>query len=440
MATSSSSHGIKRILEKEGICSPTSLPIQRGQKAGRSSSNIVNQIAYECNFLINSQWIPLGEGWFQVTKEGSGKSGRVGLHSVIEAETNQLYMCIYEPKSTEAYTACTNMSPEFDLEISIKSMVKSTLTNNKTGNILQNIIKNSNHSNIFHVILSFKSSSDYIAIICDINSLKWILTQKKENNEILLAETADPSLRSNIFYTLLVQIRGRSISVDLNNKPLFTNIRIKDINDNLSGLAGIATPASKIAIKSWKLRGVSSIIGNSGPFNKSNVSKTGRTAPSNDNGFQSLSKVISEKEQVDEYDRSVSKESNGPSASAGKARSLAEALNSMKLNNDSSQKSNIVENSNANVFTRVGAPLIPLGGGGPGTKLPSTATPNDKGGFMSASTPYSQNISTLYDRHDRSLVDSVMRDIVQTDLGVTFDDIGIIFFIILLIIIIIICF
>lgn len=414
------SHGIKRILANEGILSANSIPIQRGQKVGRSLSNIINQTSYECNFLVNSQWIPLGEGWFQVTREGSGKSSRVGLHSVIEAEVNQLYMCIFEPKSTEAFTACTSKSPEYDLEISIKSMVKSVSVNNKIGNILQNINKNnSNNSNIFHVILSYKSSSDWIAIICDINSLKWTLIQKKDiNTEILLAETADPSLRSNIFYTLLVQIRGRSISVDLNNKPLFTTIRIKDLNDNLSGLAGIATPASKIAIKSWKLRGVSSTIGISGNSNKSIVSsKNGRATPSNDNGFQSLSKLVIENEQLNEYDRSVCKESSN----AGKSKSLAEALNSMNLHNESSHKQNTAEISN--VFTRVGAPLIPLGGGGPGTKLPTAPIPNDKGDFMLTSN--SQKISTLYDRHDRNLVDNVMRDIVQTDLGITFDNIGI---------------
>jgi len=421
-------HGIKLVLAKEGIVSANSLPISRSQR--RTSNSIINQPSYEINFIDNNrEWIPLGEGWYQITKDGSGNSGRVGLHSVIEAEANQFFMCLYEPKSSEAYSACTNISPEYDLEISIKSMVKSVLNNNsnnnKIGNILQNIIKSNNSNNlnihnIFHLVLSFKTSSNYIAIICDINSLKWSLIHKKDNIEILLAETADPGLRSNTFYTLLVQIRGRSISVDLNNKPLFTNIRIKDVNDNLSGLLGIATPSSKIAIKGWKLRGVSSVIGNNNSFNSNNVSntnsnnnsKSGRVTPLNDNVFQPQSK-----EQIEEISK----------PSSTKVKSLAEALGSMKINNETNQKPNTIETSN--IFTRIGAPVIPLGGGGPGTKLSSNQlqssnNQNDRGNFMSTPTSDSQNMSILYDRHDRSLVDSVMRDIVQTDLGITFDDIA----------------
>jgi len=427
-------HGIKRVLAKEGIVSANSLPISRSQRRTSNPNNqsIINQPSYEINFIHNNrEWIPLGEGWYQITKDGSGNSGRVGLHSVIEAEANQFFMCLYEPKSSEAYSACTNISPEYDLEISIKSMVKSVLNSNnnnsnKTGHILQNIIKNnnnnnnnSNNHNIFHLVLSFKTSSNYIAIICDINSLKWNLIQKKDNIEILLAETSDPGLRSNTFYTLLVQIRGRSISVDLNNKPLFTNIRIKDVNDNLSGLAGIATPSSKIAIKGWKLRGVSSVIGNNNSFNSNNVSnvssnntsKSGRLTPLNDNVFQPQSK-----EQIEEMSKPATT----------KVKSLAEALGSMKINHETNQKPSIVETSN--IFTRIGAPVIPLGGGGPGSKLSSNQLPsnnqNDRGNFMSTPNSDSQNLSILYDRHDRSLVDSVMRDIVQTDLGISFDDIA----------------
>ena len=52
------------VLAKEGVLSANELPL-RG-KIGRASSinNILTNL--EFNYLEKNQWIPLGEGWFQV--------------------------------------------------------------------------------------------------------------------------------------------------------------------------------------------------------------------------------------------------------------------------------------------------------------------------------------------------------------------------------------
>lgn len=46
------------------------------------------------DYLPRSQWLSLGDGWFQATAPSSGSSSRCGLHSVIESRSIPLFPVI----------------------------------------------------------------------------------------------------------------------------------------------------------------------------------------------------------------------------------------------------------------------------------------------------------------------------------------------------------
>ena len=70
---------------------------------------------------------------------------------------------------------------------------------------------------------------------------------------------------------------------------------------------------------------------------------------------------------------------------------------------------------------RVGPPPVPYGGGGPPNSLPGAPV----GITTSEEEMRLQRCSSLLrDRHDRGVVEMVLRDVVQRGMGVTFDDIA----------------
>lgn len=188
-------------------------------------------------FLARSRWISLGEGWFQCTPVGSGKSSHAGLHSVIESSAGQIYLCVYEPRSIEASQACVSSAPRYDLEVSAK-VIKDVTTARKQQ---------------FQINFAFKSPTDCLSVILDCIAQKWQLLRITENNESVITEVSDLEVKPNVFYTLLLQIRCATVSVDVNGIPLFTSVKIPDMVE-LGGLVGVQANGTKFAIKGWKMR------------------------------------------------------------------------------------------------------------------------------------------------------------------------------------------
>ena len=135
-------------------------------------------------------------------------------------------MCIYEPRTKEAYAACTSPHPEYDLEVSSK-VISSRLPNSKSDQYAN-----------FQIIVALKSPLDYLAIKCDLPSLSWVLVSLKNGEESLEAVFPDGEIKANVFYSLLIQIRGCSISVDIDGVPVFTAVRLST-GESLSGLVGL---------------------------------------------------------------------------------------------------------------------------------------------------------------------------------------------------------
>jgi hypothetical protein len=75
-------------------------------------------------FLTKSEWLTMGDGWYQCTPVGSGSTTRCGLHSVIDSAFGQFYMCLYQPQTKEAVNSCMSNNPEYNLQLSSKILTK----------------------------------------------------------------------------------------------------------------------------------------------------------------------------------------------------------------------------------------------------------------------------------------------------------------------------
>lgn len=77
---------------------------------------------------------------------------------------------------------------------------------------------------------------------------------------------------------------------------------------------------------------------------------------------------------------------------------------------------------------RAGPPPVPYGGGGPPPSLPGPPGAYNSGGSGSGINGEEMRLqrcmSILCDQHDKGIVDMVLRDVVQRDMGVSFDDIA----------------
>ena len=401
----------------------------------------IDQSYDDSDYLPRSQWISLGEGWFQVSSPGSGSSVRKGLHSLVDGKHGHAYMCMYEPRSEEGFNACTSANPEFDLEVSAKCVV------GKTQQVTSKFIG-------YQIIFGFKSVSDYFSVYCMFPSQKWILAKIDGPNETIIDEVMDNSLKINIFSTLLLQIRGEYISVDINDQPVFTSVRIESEKVSLRGLVGVLSRGSQFAIKGWKIRGshVSSNAhapqhGNGGILQVSSPSvifdtdgdcddpqaytmASSTIASPNTSSYHDSSSNTSIKKPVSLAEALQQKLQSPVRSIDNKITSYSPILSTMYATNVDTECKNV---SNEVVFTRISKDKQQLGGGGPGQPQTKAMTPSTTSTAPSVTsriehTDNTQMNTDIYDslleRHDKHVVETVMRDVIQRNLGVTFSDIA----------------
>lgn len=222
-STSLTSSGTLGTLRREGIAPSSSARVISNSSFGKPiiaprNSSIPDK---RLQILEQRHWIGLGEGWFQATMPNTGSTSRCGLHSIIESTTNQCFICAYIPRSKASYQAVVGPNAEFDLELAIKLYSK-----------------DGNQSTLAQVIVAMKSPDDYCMICCDAYNKIWSFVHIIRDKEILVSQAVDESLRCNIFYNLLIQVRCNSISLDVNGVPLFTNIRVSGVEE-FGGLLGL---------------------------------------------------------------------------------------------------------------------------------------------------------------------------------------------------------
>ena len=154
------------------------------------------------------------------------------------------------------------MSPEYDLEVCAKLQSKSSAATTPTK-----IMQYSYNS--FIIVFAFKSATDYCSLKCDGAARMWSILRSVGGEDFILAESQDNSIKLNVFYNLLIQIRGNSVSIDVDGSPLFTHVRSSD-TDTLSGLLGLNA----------KVRTVFAFIATTPPFTVNMTMPIFKTHPS----------------------------------------------------------------------------------------------------------------------------------------------------------------
>jgi hypothetical protein len=209
------------------------------QKIRNAAAVMAGEGGLTWNLPRKDYWTELGEGWFQ-TNTDAGSISRCGLHSVVESSGSRLLTCMYVPRSNAAYQAIHGENPEFDLELSMKFLNRDMM-GSSSGSVSSS---SGSSSGIPYVIFAMKSPDDFYALKCDASRKIWVIVHIRRGEEHPMNHAIDESLRYNLFYTVLIQIRGSSVSVDINGIPLFTGTRCNADSKEFSGLVGLAVHVS----------------------------------------------------------------------------------------------------------------------------------------------------------------------------------------------------
>jgi hypothetical protein len=207
-------------LKREGI-HPILSDLSRVRPHSSSSSQ--QELRRASSFLEKRRWLNLGEGWHQITTQGSGAITRCGMYSIVEnSGASKIYACLYIPRLEAAYNASLCDKPEFDLHVHLKIHSK----------------PNSTISPQFELILAYKNPEDHLILKCDALSKCWSLIHHNGGRDCCITQIPDANIRNNVFYALLVQIRINCISIDVNGAPIITKLKIPNVAE-LSGFMGL---------------------------------------------------------------------------------------------------------------------------------------------------------------------------------------------------------
>ena len=75
----------------------------------------------------------------------------------------------------------------------------------------------------------------------------WGITHRIDGTETILALQEDETIKYHVFLRVLVQVRGKSLSVDVNESPVFTNVRLNS-GEAFDGLPGFCAEVSIMAL------------------------------------------------------------------------------------------------------------------------------------------------------------------------------------------------
>jgi hypothetical protein len=235
--SSGSSREIYGTLRREGI-----KPISSNSSVASAKLNkndVMGTLSSRYQILDNESWTDIGDGWQQITPSSSGSISRCGLHSVVQSRINTYYGCLYVPRNPAAYNVAMGENPCYDLQVQLKHIPPENARPQS----------NSLGSEQIHVIFSYQHPQHYYILVCDFTQKIWSVVYYQGESSVVLHSFQDLTMKSHHFYTILIQIRGMKLSIDINSQALFTGVKVMH---DLSGLMGLASYVS-IVVTSFSL-------------------------------------------------------------------------------------------------------------------------------------------------------------------------------------------
>ena len=107
------------------------------------------------------------------------------------------------------------------------------------------------------IVFGMRGMDEYIFLAGESQSQTWTLGYCSASGVTILNQLIDKELKTNIFFGVLIQLRGTTLSIDINGNPMFTSVRLPDGLTSFGGYPGVvARGGTRFAIKGWKVRGI----------------------------------------------------------------------------------------------------------------------------------------------------------------------------------------
>ena len=221
--------------------------------------------------LERDEWVPMNGGWYQISAASSGSFSKLGMHQIVEnscySPDGAPYVALYIPRNDEIRDACLERSPYCDLEVGVKIIQSSEphQGSSLSNSVFHKLRSDRDEENVttsavvpsMTIIFSMKSPEEYMFLAGEVQSQTWTLGYSCPDGVTILNQLVDKELKGNIFFAVLVQLRGSSLSVDINSVPVFTSVRLPHALSSFGGYPGVvARKGTRYAIKGWKMRGI----------------------------------------------------------------------------------------------------------------------------------------------------------------------------------------
>lgn len=210
------------------------------EREGISSINSSSQLSFDSppeiptiQFLPMHIWEALGEGWVQITGQGTGSLSRrtIAPNSVsgliFQSEPYQNFACLYlDPNYFGSQSNNIEENNYYNLEFTLNLVKISTKTSNYFCDIIFNL----------------KSETKYCLLRYNLFRKSWTFIYYKNPQEfVILGDNIKSSLKLNSNIRILLQVRGSTMSLDVNGSPVFTKIIMpSNLGGGYGGLLGLS--------------------------------------------------------------------------------------------------------------------------------------------------------------------------------------------------------
>ena len=361
----------------------------------------------------------LGGGWVQRTSpKQRGSFTKAGAHTIVECRGGKFFVCTLEPFGCETEAAHEALSlalrsGTYDFEISVKP---ASLPGDRT------------HERC-HIVIGYQSPERFLCVTQDAAERVWRLDAFRGDSAgraTLLASIEDGMMRAGRFSALLVQARGNRLHLSIGGRELKPGGFVIDEPRELCGAVGVACMRSKMVFKEARVAGSGGIVagrrrhqevgggGGGGGGDARRGSPYGGTSRSslNGRGGGGGSKMVRDGSLM-LPERLVS-----GAANAGLGNMDGGMYGHMR-----SLKGKHVAQCNAQNRYRQDRPLlVPAAAPQGGSSNNAATAANPAGVLLGNEENKPQRAPFMGD--DRYLIDNIERDIINRDLGVTFDDIA----------------